>query len=403
MRKLKNWIQSYMKYSSYSESPDKFHFWTAVGTIAGALQRHVWIECGYWQWVPNFYIIFVAPPGIVAKSTTMGIGVNLLRKVPKVNFGPDACTWQVLVQELAKSGQVFTDPNTSKFEKQSAMTICAGELGTFLDPKNGEMVDALVSLWDGQKGPWRKATKTQGNDEIINPWINMMGCTTPAWISGSFPDYMIGGGFTSRTVFVYADKKRQFVAYPHLTMKPDQGQLEEDLIHDLCEINKMAGEMRLTEDAIALGEAWYHDFHTKRPSHLDNDQFEGYIARKQTHIHKLAIILSAVRDDDLWITPEDLEQAIAITTTLESDMPKVFGKIGQSQSGKHTQFIRRLLYTHGKIEQTQLYNLCFKTMTVKEYEDSVKSLVKAGKCQLKQEAGKVYIVPIVSEKQSPQK
>ena len=117
--------------------------------------------------------------------------MNLLRKVPKVKFGPDACTWQVLVQELAKSREIVPNPKTGEFLKQSAMTVAAGELGTFLDPRNQEMVDALVSLWDGQKGPWRKATKTQGNDEIINPWINIISCTTPAWISGSFPDCLV--------------------------------------------------------------------------------------------------------------------------------------------------------------------------------------------------------------------
>ena len=393
-RKLKNWIKSYIKYSSYSEAPDKFHFWAAVGTVAGALQRHVWIECGYWQWTPNFYIIFVAPPGIVAKSTTLSIGMNLLRKVPKVKFGPDACTWQVLVQELARSREIVPNPHTGEFLKQSAMTVAAGELGTFLDPRDGEMVDALVSLWDGQKGPWRKATKTQGNDEIINPWINIIGCTTPAWISGSFPDYMVGGGFTSRTVFVYADKKRQYVAYPHLVMAPDQSQLEEDLIHDLCEINKMVGEMVMTDEAVALGEAWYLDFHKNKPAHLDNDQFEGYIARKQTHIHKLAIVLSAVDNDTLTIEVEHLEQAIVIVSSLESDMPKVFGRIGQNNVGKQTGYMRRLLKTHGRIRQNDLYKLCVQTMSVMDFENTVKSLIKAGFCKLESDKGALYICPI---------
>lgn len=391
-RKLKNWIESYMEYSSYSEAPDKFHFWTAIGTLAGALQRHVWIECGYWQWVPNFYIIFVAPPGIVAKSTTASIGMNLLRQVEKVNFGPDSCTWQVLIQEMASCKELFPTPE-GKMLKQSAMTIAASELGTFLDPKNTEMVDALVSLWDGQKGPWKKATKTQGNDEIMNPWINLLGCTTPAWISGAFPDYMIGGGFTSRTIFVYADRKRKLVAYPHLVMKPDQSQLEDDLVHDLNQINKMAGEMTMTDDAVALGEAWYNDFHTNKPSNLNTEQFDGYIARKQTHIHKLAIIMSAVESNELIITVDHLEKAIQLTTAIESDMPKVFGKIGQGTHGKQAQMLRRMLSVQGEQTQQDLYAQVYKTMSVQEFENTIKGMMKAGFCTLKQKAGKVFISP----------
>ena len=74
-RKLKNWVDSYLVYSSASEAPDKFHFWTAVSTIAGALRRRVWIPQNYFDWTSNFYIILVAPPGIVSKSTTISIGM----------------------------------------------------------------------------------------------------------------------------------------------------------------------------------------------------------------------------------------------------------------------------------------------------------------------------------------
>ena len=58
---------------------------------------------------------------------------------------------------------------------------------------------------------FKKISKHAGNDDVVNPWINIIACTTPAWIAGNFPEYMIGGGFTSRCVFVYADAKERFV------------------------------------------------------------------------------------------------------------------------------------------------------------------------------------------------
>jgi len=201
-----------MEYSSFSEAPDKFHFWTAISTLAGALRRRVWIDQAYFQWTPNFYIIFVAPPGIVSKSTTLSIGMRLLRQIPGIHFGPDAVTWQALTESLANSTEEvdLTPGRTSgKFSMEvnlqpmSCITIASSEFGTFLNPKDREMVDVLVSLWDGQLGVWEKRTKTSGSDIIANPWINIAACTTPAWIAGNFPDYMIGGGFTSRCVFVY--------------------------------------------------------------------------------------------------------------------------------------------------------------------------------------------------------
>lgn len=376
-RKLDNWIKTYMQYTSYNESPDKFHFWTSVVTIAGALRRQVWIDCTYWDWVANFYVILVAPPGIVAKSTTAGIGMDLLKQVPKIKFGPSAVTWQAFIEELSKSTIQFIPPDGT-LNYQSALTMAISELGTFLDPSNREMVDMLVDLWDGQRGEWKKVTKTSGCDKIVNPWVNFIGCTTPAWISGAFPDYMIGGGFTSRAVFVYADQKRQYIPYPKQTIVPDDhAAMRADLLDDLKRISLMTGEYIMTPEAIDLGSEWYMDFHKKRPAHLDNEQFEGYIARKQTHIHKLAIVLSAACSDELSISAETLSMAIEIVTALEADMPKVFNKIGQSNHGKHAGMLLRIIKTHHKIKDQELYKLVYKNMSTDEFSNSLDALKKA--------------------------
>lgn len=249
------------------------------------------------------------------------------------------------------------------------------------------------------KGHLEESHKTQGSDEIVNPWINLLGCTTPAWISGAFPDYMVGGGFTSRTVFVYADTKRQLVAYPHLVAAKanTQEKLEKDLVADLAEIGLMVGEYKLTPDAIGLGEAWYKDFHTNRPAHLDNDQFEGYIARKQTHIHKLAMVLAASESSVLDITADHLQKAIAITTSIEADMPKVFGRIGTNHHGQQAQKLKRLIRTHGGtqdgVKQTDLYAMVYKMMNVREFEETIKGLMKAGLVKLHSKSGAIYIKP----------
>ena len=395
LRNFPNFLQAYMEYTKNSEAPDTFHFWTGISCIAGALQRKVWIDCKYWEWVPNFYIIFVAPPGIVSKSTTAGIGMNLLRQVPKVKFGPDSATWQVLVEELGKSCVAFQTNDPAKgtvFHKMSAMTVVASELGTFLKPQDTEMIDALVSLWDGQKGDWRKATKTQGSDRLVNPWINLIGCTPPAWISATFPDYMIGGGFTSRAIFVYADRKRRLVAYPGREKSPVDKKLQEQLVQDLTHISTIAGEMRLTPEAYEVGEKWYHQFHSNRPRHLDNDKFAGYIARKQTHIHKLAMVLSAAESDSLEIEPKHLEDAIAIVTSLEEDMPKVFSRIGQEGQARRAAQLRAVILAYKEIKLSDLYTKALEAgMTHKEIDDAITGAVLAKHCVKVQRGNVMYI------------
>lgn len=96
MRKLKHWLKAYMNFTRASESPDAFHFWTGVGTIAGALRRRVWLDMRHFQWTPNIYIILVGPPGVANKSTTVRIGSSLLSQVDGIHFGPQSMTWAIL-------------------------------------------------------------------------------------------------------------------------------------------------------------------------------------------------------------------------------------------------------------------------------------------------------------------
>jgi hypothetical protein len=256
------------------------------------------------------------------------------------------------------------------------------------------MVDLLVSLWDGRQGTFEKRTKLSGNDTIVNPWINLIACTTPSWIAGNFPEYMIGGGFTSRCVFVYADEKAQYVAYPGLVVPDGIKETEQKLIQDLEHISaNIAGEYRLTDKAVEWGEAWYKHHYTHRPEGLDDDRFGGYIARKQTHVHKLAMILAAAQQDDLKITEEDLAAADTMMTDLERDMPMVFSKIGRTdeslQVDRFLGFIRKV----GKIKAEDAYRFVHSYFPQsKDYEEVLKGAMRAGFVEMRQIGGDLWII-----------
>lgn len=398
-RNYDDWLKAFVDYASFGEAPLSFYFWVGVSTIAGALRRRVWIDQGYFQWIPNFYIILVAPPGIVSKSTTASIGMNLLRQVKGVKFGPDVVTWQKLAQSLAQSKVMVplgdpspgSDPLLQKMMPMSAITIESSEFGTFLNPNDREMVDVLVSLWDGKKGTFVKATKTQGEDVIENPFVNILACTTPSWLEGNFPEYMIGGGFTSRCVFLFADQKRNYIAYPANHLPKDFMSMGDTLVADLELISLMRGEYKLTPQAVEWGEQWYEEHYRNKPPHLDNDRFGGYLARKQTHIHKLAMVLSAARSDDLYIHRETLERANAFISALELDMPRVFDKIGTSQESRGATQLVSLVRAHGTIEQALLYRELFRTMSYDDFTKSLNSAIQAGHVELQTNGSKIYV------------
>jgi hypothetical protein len=386
-----DWLRSYLDYSSHTEAPKHMRFWCAVSAIAGALRRKVWIDQAYFKWYPNFYVVLVAPPGIVSKSTTASVAMSLLRQVPGVKFGPDIVTWPALVTGFAAATEAFEHP-PGIWNVMSSLTLESSEFGNLLNPQDREMVDLYVTLWDGKQGALVKETKTSGNDRVENPWINMIACTTPAWIAGSFPEYMIGGGFTSRCVFVYADKKANEVAYPARRVPKDLSRQAERLIADLTQIASLTGEYQLTEAAYAWGERWYTQHNASPPPALNDDRFGGYLARKQTHIHKLAMVIAASRSDSLWIDEEHLVVAAQMVSDLEPDMVQVFSRIGRSDDSMHAERLVQYIRVSGRVEWEVAFRHVHKYFpALRDYENVLAGLIRAGLVKMEQEGSTVYL------------
>lgn len=392
-RNFPDWLEAYCDYATFGEAPRRMAFWCGVSAIAGALRRRVWIDMAYFKWFPNFYIILVAPPGIVSKSTTAAVAMNLLRQVPDIRFGPDVVTWQALVTSLAASAEAFQLEENGDFVTMSPITIESGELGNLLNPHDREMVDLLVTLWDGRSS-FKKLTKMSGNDEIVNPWINIIACTTPAWIAGNVPEYMIGGGFTSRCIFIFAEEKARYVAYPGLQVPKNLQDTERRLVQDLEAIaTRISGPYRLLPSAVEWGNSWYRSHFENRPPNLDDERFGGYIARKQTHIHKLSMVIAAAQRDERTITAEDLQAANAMMTDLEADMPLVFAKIGKSEASNAAERLITLVRRRGAIpylEGLQFLHAYFPAE--KDLEGVLAGAIKAGYISLEKRGESFFLL-----------
>lgn len=339
-----DWLTAFMQYADVVESPKLMHFWSGVSAVSGSLRRKVWIDMKRFQWTPNFFIIFVAPPGVVSKSTTADISMDLLRKVPGVKFGPDVITWPALVEAFAAAAESFEYQD--EWHPMSPLTLVASELGNLINPQDRDMINLYINLWDGRK-TLEKKTKMSGNDVVEGPWINMLGCTTPHWIADNMPAATVGGGFTSRCVFVYAEKKEKLVAYVDEQTQATDNEHREALIHDLEHLSTaLVGPYTIDESARVWGRDWYEKLWTEaRHADLQDDRLDGYVARKQTHMHKLAIILAASCRDELVITRDELQLADTMLRSTEADLSKVFSRIGRSedslQSERFIQYVRR--------------------------------------------------------------
>lgn len=389
-RHFKDWLKAYMSYTYSSESPDDFHFWTGVSTVAGALRRRVWIPMNNFDWIPNFYTILVGPPGVAAKSTSIGMGMDLLRAVEGIKFGGESGTWQALAKDLQESTE-YVDYVNVKGEQESrpmsCLTVPVSELGTFLKMQDDAYVSALIALWDGAR-EFSHKTLTSGKTEVKFPWLNVIAATTPSWLQANFPEHAIGGGLTSRIIFVYGEQKRKLVAYPdEIIPTKEHYELREKLIDDLTTISLLKGEYRLDDDAREWGRQWYEQHWSSRPAHMASDRYGGYLSRKQTHIHKLAIVLAASARNELIIEKQDLLAANTLIGQIEGSMIKVFESVGVVDEAKHLTEILAFVRSYKWIDTNNLWKLCMNTIPNKTFTEVVRNAVQSGILKVTEQNG----------------
>jgi chaperonin cofactor prefoldin len=316
-----------VQYASFTEAPSHIHFWCAVSAIAGALGRKVWINQHSFNWYPNHYIFFVGPPDVISKSTTVKLAMSLLKRVPGFTLGPTSCSWQALVETMVKEHEMDYDLGNGQITKLAACTVSSTELGNFLKVKDGEFLDTMISLWDGDTID-KKLIKDGGSVYIENPLLNLNGCTTPSWMASNIPEHMLEGGLLSRVIFVYGDKIDHPVAYPADNIPDDILGDENNLVLDLTAIGKLKGAMTLSPEAKKWATLWYNNMKLKAGD--SSEQLRGHLTRKQTHVHKLAMVLSVARSNSLIIDLEDIKRAVEEIEKLEDYRMMVMSNVGKT-------------------------------------------------------------------------
>jgi hypothetical protein len=389
-RKLSNWITSYMDYTKGTEAPKIMHFFAATSAIAGALRRKVWVDNIRFKWFPCQYVVFVADPGIVSKSSTADLAADLLRQVPGINFGPDSVTWQSLVVSFAGACESFEFEGS--YHPMSALTLVASEFGSLMDLSNQEMINLFIELWDG-KAKYDKQTKMSGSEVIEAPWINLLACTTPSWVATNMSQLATAGGLTSRTLYIFGEGKENLIAQPRKAAPSGYAGLRDDLIHDLEHISTtLCGPFKFTPEAEDWETEWYRRLWTDEYRPELPDWHKGYLARKQTHINKLAMILSVSRGDSLEITLEDYQLAELMLQSVETDLAKVFAKVGRSEESIQCEKLLEFVKRAGEAQ----YDACYRVLhnafpDARDFEGIVSGAIKAGFVMLTQKGPTMYL------------
>jgi hypothetical protein len=373
-RRLKGGVlEAICKYTEDTEVPAVFSVWTGVATVSAVLGRDCFIDQGYFTIYPNVYIVLTAGSARCRKSTSIKISEDLLSQVrPAVNTLSQKMTPQALIETLSTMDGELGDTDIVP----SAVGIAVvDELSTLIDKdsfRNG-LIALLTDLYDCNDFEYR--TRGRGKELVKNPCLSVLGGSTIQWIKESIPEVAIGGGFTSRIVFVYKESREKLVAWPR--MSPENEKRREDIIHDLCEIATMRGPFGISNEVIEEYEKEYINFYNHSPLMTDSG-LSGYANRRHHILLKVAMIVSASRRDDRIITKPDLDVAINLLRKAEVDMPKVLRTIEANQTGNIFEQILRFIMERQTVNRQQLIRRFRNKMTSQELDVFMSTLEDEG-------------------------
>ena len=363
-RLLDDWLTAYAEYTEEQESPSLFHFWVGTSVIASTLERRCWIHRGYYTLYPNLYVVLIGASARVRKTSAINIGYDVYREaIPSGVVVSQKTTPEAIISIFVKK---FKDKGVS------GGVIVSDELGVFLGgaAKNMDMMQLLTKWYDCPKF-FEYHTMMRGKETMNMVYCNMIAGTTPQWLKDSMPPHAVGGGFTSRIIFVYQDKPEKLVAFPEMT--PDMIVLKDKLVHDLKTVEKMNGQFKLTDRA----KEWFEDWYTQvfKPETTPYASLDGYFGRKHDTLLKVAMCLSASKSSSLIVDDIELRMALRALNKNELYLPDTLRLIQMTDVGEQMEKVHRAICRKDEIEFVQLSRQVSYCMNTKMLEEILTDLV----------------------------
>lgn len=333
-----SFLKDYQIVTQNNECPASYHLFSALVAISSIVSGKVWLDLGMFCIRPNIYVVLTGAPG-VKKTTAMMIAKQLLFELgDSIPMSAECQTKEALTLSMSsKSRPCIVKPGVvpRKFkpldEEQSKflycpMSIFVTEFSQFVGSSNaGHMLDFLTTIYDEHH--YKSETKGKGVDLIPMPYLTLLACTVPDWITARLKDDVITGGFSRRAIFVYETHTDLRIPIPFVTPEMDAAWLR--LVKHARQMQNIKGPFLWGEGAEKFYCDWYIGL--KRP---DNPLLDGWFNSVQIQMLKIAMLISASEWDfksQHTIEINHMEMSMEILRTVEENIPKVFQGVGRNE------------------------------------------------------------------------
>jgi energy-coupling factor transporter ATP-binding protein EcfA2 len=364
----KSWIDSFVQcVSPHTDAPLNFIRWSAISFIGAALKNHVCFETGTYVVYPNQFIVLVGPPG-VGKGTVMDVieKMNEDTKPNKaVNTINDRVTAEKIIEKISEGWALppaFVNQQLVVGKVENSCMLFSTEMRVLLGASEW-MLPFLEEAWS--KSTYDYQTKNKGSVFITDMCCSLLAASVPDFLRNVSREasMVITGGFSSRCLFIYAEKPSKSLPWPEALKKNTQSKaLWDDMLTDLKTISNLRGVFDKDTQAKILLENFLIQ-NTKAADSEDSEAVINFRARGKAHVLKLAMIYSVARHDSLMINGIDMGNAIADFNNIIQTLLKLFRGAGEGMDSASTARVMDFIEKYGRVTRKELLKSLHRHMT----------------------------------------
>ena len=305
----------------------------------------------------------------------------------EVNPPPNIIAQMITPEALIEAVKIVNPEDDTTIQSKCEGFLIVDELSNFLNKKTYDagIGHILIPLYDC-KDHFEYRTKTKGKVRLENACLGILAASTPDWIKAAIPEDSIGGGLTSRVIFVYAKGVMDPVPFPKFGDR--EREMEESLIKRLTAMAAYGGPMKLSPEADKMHHEaychWYFD------SKLYDDKYTaGYASRRFTHLLKLSMIFSAVEGDSFVVSGDHYAGAAETLASSEGALQSVIRAITTTEKGSIADSVWEVISRKRRISRAEVLSSFSHRMNAEELTKVIETLQVSGRIVVMTDGNKI--------------
>lgn len=377
-------LEHYRQYTQGNETPEMVHIMLGLATLAGAAGKQYWLNRGFFNVFLNLYVLIVAPPGVVSKSSSMDLSRKLLDDVGATVYS-GAITKAKLVEDMVEAIKTCRPDSCEPFNHCS-VTFLSDEFNMLLASGGIDIIRFLTEIYS-TGDVFKDRTKGQGQYEIPYPALTLVGNLVPEWFGKNLANDASSTGLLARFIPIYEDTPRGSFSKP--VVHKDQLDHRKKALEILFSIVNNSGEIKMTDAAEKMYDEWYGK---QKIEDTEQVRIAEYLARKiKVHSLKIAALM-ALGDMREEVETIDVERAIHLLEKIDTRIRLAYMMAG---ANPHTTQINRILKVlnanGGRTSMKKLARMLHNDVTIDDFKSIISQIEEMGYAVQTKQKGELYL------------